>query len=52
MLSIVGLTRINKSNGERTGMAFALVGLVCSVIGLVLWGLIFLVLIGFSSATG
>jgi hypothetical protein len=38
---IVALVRIGRSRGTRTGMAWAVVALVLSVIG---WGLIFLML--------
>jgi uncharacterized membrane protein len=43
VLGIVGLNRINRSNGMEKGKGLAIAGIVTSAVGLVVLGLLFLV---------
>jgi uncharacterized membrane protein len=49
VLSGIGLSRISKSNGTKAGRGMAIAGLVCGIVGLAFWGLIFLAVLGSSS---
>jgi Domain of unknown function (DUF4190) len=42
----ISLNRIGKSQGWRTGKGFAVTGLVTGIVGLSLWGIVFLAALG------
>ena len=47
VLSGVGLNKVNKSNGRRSGKGMAIAGLTCSIVSFLFYGIIFLAASGF-----
>ena len=49
VLSGVGLNKVTKSNGQRSGKGMAIAGLTCSIVSFSIYGIIFLAALGASS---